>query len=162
MHWIDDGLPMPAARPIDRDEALDACAGVLIALSGAIAGTQAFMAFALDRPVEVAVHVALLLPMATQAAVPVRSRARGRLQLASGWCAAAVWLVLIPAGDPSAAPIAMAMAAVTVLVVRALTGGRPAGRGSWPQTSDALVAGSPAPAGNSWIEDDVEGVLPAR
>lgn len=155
MVWIDDALPLPAARPLEGEEALEAALHALAALAAGIAALQAFMAFVVGAPIPAAFYTAALLATGACAFVSDRSRVRGAAFLAGGSASVLVWLAVLPQAQGHTMVIVLAMAGLSAFVTRRMLVGDGEGQPSAAQ----LYA---APSGTmGWIEDDREGSVPA-
>jgi hypothetical protein len=152
MAWIDDALPMPAARPLEGEEALEAAAHALAALAAGIAAMQAFMAIVVGDSVPAAFFAAALAATAACAFVSDESRLRRAAYLAGGCATVAVWLAVLPQASGHTMAVAIAMAGVSALVTRRLLAGE--AEVAAPTASASLVG---PPVG--WIEEDSEGEL---
>ena len=156
MAWIDDALPMPAARPLEGEEALEAAAHALAALAAGIAAMQAFMAIVVGEALPAMFFAAALSATAACAFVSDGSRLRRAAYLAGGCATVAVWLAVLPQASGHTMAVVIAMAGLSALVTRRLLIGD-------AESSDAPV---PPPAIDveprvGWIEDDREGALTA-
>ena len=151
MGWIDDALPVPAARPLEGEEALEAALHALAALAAGIAALQAFMAFVVGAPLPAAFYTAALLATGACAFVSDRSRVRREAFLAGGSASVLVWLAVLPQAQGQTMVIALAMAGLSAFVTRRML----VGDGERQPSAAPLYA---APSGTmGWIEDDREG-----
>jgi len=156
MAWIDDALPLPAARPLEGEEALEAATHALAALAAGIAAMQAFLAVVAGEALPAAFFAAALAATAACAFVPDGSRARRAAFLAGGSASVLVWLAVLPHASGPTMAVVLGMAGVSAVVTRQLLVGEP--------ESSEDVGGGMAPAAEppvGWIEDDREGVLTA-
>ena len=154
MAWIDDALPMPAARPLEGEEALEAAAHALAALAAGIAAMQAFMAIVVGEAIPATFFAAALAATAACAFVSDVSRLRRAAYLVGGCATVAVWLAVLPQASGHTMAVVIAMAGVSALVTRRLLVGD--AESSTPPVARGPAAVEP-PVG--WIEDDDEGVL---
>lgn len=156
MAWIDDALPLPAARPLEREEALEAATHALAALAAGIAAMQAFMAIVLGETLPAAFFAAALAATAACAFVSDGSRLRRAAYLAGGCAMVAVWLAVLPQAPGPSMAVVLAMAAVSAAVTRRLLVGDGE---SFEDPGEGIASHVDPPVG--WIEDDREGVLAA-
>jgi hypothetical protein len=154
MAWIDDALPMPAARSLEGEEALEAAAHALAALAAGIAAMQAFMAIIVGHALPATFFAATLAATAACAFVSDGSRLRRAAYLAGGCASVVVWLAVLPQASGYTMAVALAMAGVSALVTRRLLVGD-AESSEEPASAPASEIESPV----GWIEDDREGVL---
>ncbi|MEP7082719.1 MAG: hypothetical protein ABI841_07055, partial [Chloroflexota bacterium] len=153
MAWIDDGLPLPAARLIEGEEALEAALHALAALAAGIAAMQTFVALVVGDSLSAAFFTAALLATAACAFVSDGSRVRRAAFIAGGGATVLVWLAVLPQTQGQPMAVAVAMAGVSAVVTRRLlVGDREPPREA--RRSDEAIA---RPVG--WIEDDCEGTL---
>lgn len=152
MAWIDDALPLPAARPLEGEEALEALLHALAALAAGIAAMQAFMAFVVGQSLPAAFFTAAFVATGACAFVGDRSRARRTAFLAGGSASVLVWLAVLPQAQGQTMAVVLAMAGVSAAVTRRLLAGD-------EPRSGQLAAGPVAAAAAGWIDDDSEGTL---
>ena len=153
MAWIDDALPLPAARPLEGEEALEAALHALAALAAGIAAMQAFMAFVVGESLPAAFFTAALLATGACAFVSDRSRARRAAFLIGGSASVLVWLAVLPQAPGQTMAVVLLMAGISAFITRRVLVGDGEPR-EMAATPDAIAA---APVG--WIEDDSEGTL---
>jgi len=153
MSWIDEALPLPAARPVDGDEALEATIHALAALAAGIASTQLLMAVVMGEGLAAAFYGAALVATGACAFVSDRSALR-RVAFAVGGCATVlVWLAVLPQASGQPIAVVLLMAGVSAAVTRQWVGG-PERRS--PATDEVAEHVVPLVG---WIEDDREGLL---
>jgi hypothetical protein len=146
MAWIDDALPMPPARPIEADEALDAAASALVAVTASVAAMQLFIAFVLERPAETALYVVAVVATGIAGFVPVESRRRRAALAASGWASAIVWLAMVPlVRDGMTLGTVVGLAAASAMLSRRLSASDPRDAAAAPPDDSDPTHG--------WIED---------
>lgn len=156
MAWIDDALPLPTARPIEGEEALEAANHALAALAAGIAAMQAFMGIVAGEVLPAAFFGAAIVATGACAFVTDGSRLRRAAFLAGGSASVLVWLAVLPHASGPTMAVVLAMAGISAAVTRRLL------IGDAESSEDAARGSAPAdepPAG--WIEDDREGVLAA-
>lgn len=151
MSWVDEALPLPAARPVDGDEALEAAIHALAALAAGIAAVQLMLAVVLGEPMAAAFFIAALLATGACAFVGDHSARRRVAFVAGGSATVLVWLAVLPQAPAHSVVVVLAMAAASAAATRHLLS-EGAGR-----RADVL----PAPSVTGWIDDDVEGELAA-
>lgn len=156
MAWIDDALPLPAARPIEGEEALEAATHALAALAAGIAAMQVFMAIVVGDALPAAFFAAAMVATGACAFVSDGSRLRRAAFLAGGCATVLVWLALLPQASGLQAAVIISMAGVSAAVTRRLLVGDAESADEGGRASAPAVA---SPVG--WIEDDREGVLAA-
>jgi hypothetical protein len=153
MAWIDDALPLPAARPVEGDEALDAAIHAFAALAAGIAAMQAFVALVAGDSLRAAIFTAALVATGACAFVGDGSRLRRVAFLVGGPAMVLVWLAVLPQASGPAMGGALAMAGVSAALTRRLL----LGAGDPGGASRAVDSRRDAPLG--WIEGDSEGTL---
>ncbi|MGZ8512559.1 MAG: hypothetical protein ACXWWL_03890 [Candidatus Limnocylindria bacterium] len=153
MAWIDDALPLPAARPLEGEEALEAALHALAALAAGIAALQAFMAFVVGASLPAAFYTAALLATGACAFVSDRSRVRRAAFLAGGSASVLVWLAVLPQAQGQTMVVVLAMAGASAFITRRMLFGD-------GERQPSAVQPYAAPSGTmGWIEDDREGTL---
>lgn len=153
MTWVDDALPLPAARPIEGEEALEAAIHALAALAAGIAAMQAFMALVAGDSLSAGLFGATLVATGACAFVSHASRLRRSAYLVGGPAMVLVWLAVLPQASGLTMGVAFGMACLSAALTRRLLLGAPeAAYASHPDTRS-----SDGPVG--WIEDDSEGTL---
>ena len=152
MAWIDDALPLPAARPLEGEEALEAALHALTALAAGIAAMQAFMAIVVGESLTAAFFLAALVATGASAFVSDRSRSRRAAFVTGGSASVVVWLAVLPQAQGDTMAVVLVMAGISAFVTRrVLVGeGEPRERAATPDVSVPAVG---------WIEDDREGSL---
>ena len=151
--WIDDSLPLPAARPLEGGEALEATAHAFAALAAGIAAMQLLMAVVLGDTLAASFFAVLLVATGWSAFVADGSRWRRAAYLAGGSASVLVWLTMVPAATGAAMAVACAMAVISAVITRQLLVD-----GTEPDEAPSPHSGrNAAPVG--WIEDDREGIL---
>ena len=153
MAWIDDALPLPAARPLEGEEALEAALHALAALAAGIAAMQAFMAFVVGESLPAAFFTAALLATGACAFVGDRSRARRTAFVTGGTTSVLVWLAVLPQAQGQTMAVVLVMAGISAFITRRVL----VGEGETRQRA-LTHNGINAPA-SGWIEDDREGSL---
>ena len=153
MAWIDDALPLPAARPLEGEEALEAALHALAALAAGIAGLQAFMALVVGAPFAAAFYTAALLATGAGAFVSDRSPVRRAAFLAGGSSSVLVWLAVLPQAQGDTMVVVLVMAGLSAFVTRRMLVGDGQRQPPWVKPP-AAASGT-----MGWIEDDREGSL---
>lgn len=160
MSSLEDRLPLAAVLSMEEDEPFDAGLRALSALAAGVAVMQLMVAAAHDQLVPAAFWAATVaVTAACVLAWPLSDRHRW-LRVGAGSCSVVVWLALALQAPVAAMPVALAMAALSGAMARHLvTGGGPV-EGPHPEVAerdDPSEAGEP----RAWIDDDLEGFLPA-
>jgi hypothetical protein len=155
MAWIDDALPLPAARPLEGEEALEASLHALAALAAGIAALQAFMAFVVGAPLPAALYTGALLATGACAFVSDRSRLRRGAFLVGGSGSVLVWLAVLPQAQGQTMVVVLVMAGLSAFVTRRMLAGD---RERQPPAAHAFA---PPTEAEGWIEDDREEALAA-
>ena len=150
--WVDEALPLPAARPVEADEALEAAIHALAALAAGIAAIQLMSAVVFRDVLQAAFFATALVATGACAFVGERASYRRGAFLLGGAGTALVWLTVLPQAEGQSALVVLGMAAVSAALTR-----------QW------LAAVAPAPVripdarrvspADGWIEDDREDVL---
>ena len=158
MSWVDDSLPLPTARPVEGEEALEAAIHALAALATGIAAMQLLTAVVLGQAFSTLVFSTLLVATAACAFVDDRSRLRRAAYLVGGIAATLVWLTLLSHASGQGVAVVLVMAGIAAAITRQLVArGAPDSRDRRGyEAADLMAASSPA-----WIEDDREGRLAA-
>ena len=154
MAWIDDALPLPAARPLEGEEAVEAALHALAALAAGIAAMQAFMAILVGDSLQTAFFTAALVATGACAFVSDRSGVRRPAFLIGGSASVIVWLAVLPQAQGQTMAVVLAMAGISAFITRRVLVGEGEPREVTPATSPVPVA--PAVG---WIEDDREEML---
>lgn len=147
MSWIDDSLPLPAARPVDGQEAVEAVIHALAALAAGMAATQLLTAFVFGQLLAAVFFAAALLATGACAFVSEGSGLRRPAFLVGGCATVLVWLSILPQAPGQPTIVVFAMAGVSAAVTRQLLisdDGQPR----------AAVATNLALRPAGWIEDD--------
>lgn len=150
MSWVDEALPLPAARPVDGDEALEAAIHALAALAAGIAAVQLMSAVVFHDVVPAVFFAAALLATGACAFVGERSPLRRGAFSVGGSATAIVWLTMLPQAEGKTMLVVLGMAALSAALTRLWL------VGTGPARADTY-ARPPAPVG--WIDDDLEGLL---
>ncbi len=153
MSWVDEALPLPAARPVEADEALEAAIHALAALAAGIAAIQLMSAIVFRDVLPAAFFVAALVATGACAFVGERTSFRRTAFVLGGSATALVWLTVLPQADGQSALVVLGMAAVSAALTR-----------SWlarmAVPASARLGGTPVgPVPAGWIEDDREEML---
>lgn len=152
MSWIDDSLPLPAARPVDGEEALEAAIHALAALAAGMAAMQLLSALVFGQILAAAFFAAALVATGACAFVSDRSALRRAAFLTGGCATVFVWLSMLPQAPGQPMVVVFAMAGVSAAVTRQfLIGDEDPSRGA--------VATNPSAPRVGWIEDDRDGML---
>jgi hypothetical protein len=151
MAWIDDALPLPAARPVEGDDALEATIHALTALAAGMASIQLLNAVAFGDLVPAAFFAAALIATGTCAFVGEERSIRRRAYLFGGLASASVWLAVLPLATGAQLAVAAGMAAGSLLLTRQIVRVERATAGG-DAARDQRVA---------WITEDREGSLTA-
>ena len=153
MSWVDEALPLPAARPVEADEALEAAIHALAALAAGIAAIQLMSAVVFHDLLPAMFFTAALTATGACAFVGERSSLRRAAFLVGGAASAVVWLTVLPQAEGHSALVVVLMAALSCAATRHWLG-------STISRADAarVTAGSGDAA---WIEDDREEPLAA-
>lgn len=152
MSWVDDALPLPAARPVEADEVLEAAIHALAALAAGIAAVQLMSAAVFGELLPAAFYAATLVATGACAFVGEATPFRRGAYLLGGSATALVWLTVLPQAQGQSALVVLGMAAISAALTR-----------RW-LSRDAPLAGRAPEATRvepaaGWIEEDREDVL---
>ncbi len=153
MAWIDDALPLPAARPLEGEEALEAALHALAALAAGIAAMQAFMAIVAGDSLPAAFFSLALVATGACAFVGDRNPARRTAFVTGGGASVLVWLAVLPQAPGQTMAVVLVMAGISAFITRRVL----VGEGEPRDTAATPYAIAAAPVG--WIEDDREEML---
>ena len=149
MSWVDEALPLPSARPVEADEALEAAIHAFAALAAGIAAIQLMSSVVFRDLVPAAVFAALLAATGACAFVGDASSSRRAAFATGGSATVIVWLTVLPQAHGQTALVVLAMAAVSAVLTRQwLSRGAPI-----PSAELAAAASEPL---LGWIEDDAD------
>jgi len=149
MSWVEEALPLPAARPVDGDEPLEAAIHALAALAAGIAAVQLMLAVVLGEPIAAAFFIAALLATGACAFVGEGSARRRVAFVAGGSATVLVWLAVLPQAPAHSIVVVLGMAGVSAAVTRHLL----------TEGSDRRPGVRPTASIAGWTDDDVEGEL---
>jgi hypothetical protein len=150
--WVDEALPLPPARPVEADEALEAAIHALAALGAGIAAIQLMSAVVFGDVLPAVVFAGALVATGACAFAGEGTSFRRAAFVLGGSATVLVWLTVLPQAEGQSALVVLGMAAGSAALTRRWLAG------TGPRARPAYDGPRAAPP-DGWIEDDLEDVL---